>query len=62
MFLGIVERRRVDDIELDVMATELEIGTDERGQFLLVLLALQQGRHETHIQQRTTTLCLVQLA
>ena len=61
MLLGIVERRRIDDIELDVMATKLKICTYERGQLLLVFLTLQQGWYEADIQQRAATLRLIQL-
>ena len=62
MLLGIVEGSRVDNIELDMVSAKFEVGTDERGQFLLVFLTLQQGWNKTHVEQCTATLGLVELA
>ena len=49
MLLGIVERSRIDDVELDVVATELEVGADERSQLLLVLFAFQQSGYKADV-------------
>ena len=50
----------VDNIELYVMTTELEVGADEGCKFLLVLFAFQQLGHEAYVQQRTATFGLVE--
>ena len=62
VLLGIVEGGRVDNVELDVVATEFEVGADELCQLLLVLVALQQCGHKAHVEQRATALRLVELA
>ena len=62
VLLGIEERGRVDDIELDVVAAELEVGADEMTELAHILLATQQVRHETHVQERAAALRLVELA
>ena len=62
MLLGIIERGRVHDIKLDMMAAELEVGAYQAGEFLLVLLSFQEAWHEAYVQQGTAALRLVQLA
>ena len=62
MFLGIEQCLGIHDIELYVVTSELEVCTYETGTFLHVLVALEQLRCETNIEQRTATLCLVEFA
>lgn len=62
MLLGIEERLGVNDVELDVMTAELEVGADERGELFQVFVATQQVRHEAHVEQRASRLRLVEFA
>ena len=62
MLLGISQRFRIDDIELDMVATELEVSTNQTRQFPLVFLVSEQGRHHAHVEQCASTLGLVEFA
>ena len=62
MLLCVAQRGSVDDVELYVMSSHLEIGADEACEFLLVSLPLQERRREAHVEERATASRLVEFA
>ena len=50
--LGGVKRFRIHDIELDMMATQGEVATDQGGQLRDILLPPEQAGQEALVQQR----------
>ena len=60
--LGGVKRFRIHDIELDMMATQGEVATNQGGQFRDILLPPEQAGQEALVQQRAAALHLIQLA
>lgn len=62
MLLCIEKGLCVNDVELDVMTTELEICANHRRAFLDVVVTLEQLWCETHVEQRTAALRLVEFA
>ena len=62
MALRIEQGGGIDNIKLDMMATHLEIGTDQTGQLALVGLSPKQTGCKAHVEQCATALGLVELA
>lgn len=59
--LGGVKRFRIHDVELDMMATQGEVATNQGGQFRDILLPPEQAGQEALVQQRAAALHLIQL-
>ena len=62
VLLCVEEGGGVDNVELDVMAAELEVGADEVSEFAHVFLALQQVGHEADVEECAAALRLVEFA
>ena len=60
MLLGIEQGGCIDDVKLDVVASELEISADEFTELLHILFAFQQSGYKTDIEQSSATLGLIQ--
>ena len=62
MLLSIAESGGVHDVELDVVATEAEVGADELTELGEVLLFLEYLRYQALVEQGTAGKALVELA
>ena len=62
MLLGIEQRLGIHDVELYMVAAELEIGADEAGTFLYVFVALEKLWCKANVKQRSAALRLVEFA
>ena len=60
--LGVAQRRFVDDVELDVVSAELEVGADEVLDAFDSLFAGEDGGQEALVEQRSAGFDLVHLA
>ena len=62
MLLCIAESSGIHNVELDMMSSESEIGTDKLTELIEVLFFLEDLGNQTLVQQRTARKTLVQLA